>query len=503
MGHAVVTRPRRAAPEVRPDLPGPAIGSHFHVLVLAVSLAYALVARAELQAFSAHHGFQVNAWDQVLKVVHDPYLIAYLILPIWLVRSGLRVRSDALPQVMIRSHSRITWLARSYRHALIDAFAVIGLFVVAAAVSAVGLPWTWGWSALATDPELAGFTVHAFVGTGLPAAALVAGQALHLGLGLASVSVLLAFVQVRTHRPVVGYTVMVAVWLLTIIALRRPIEAFDVSDTFFLLHALTSLGPAAPVAVLWLPTGLLVTQTLLSRTDVRGISVTPVICGLAGALVLLQALTTTATDLPGAIMEGFYGGQQITQYSFVALLALAPVWLFAARLSDVLGGSWVHAELTRSRSLVSWAARLVWPWIGVSFAMLAGSIALLAGGHLVGLGVGTDTLETPPTLLMAYQLGINGSLQGAVLLILVFLARWLSGQEIAAVIAVGAAMVLGFPGLNQGGWVPIMLHQLHWAPDWPQTLAITARLIITIAITLLIAGGLFARPGLRCHERNL
>jgi hypothetical protein len=503
VGHPAVTRSLRAAPQAGDAPPRHAIVSSFHVVFLAACLAYALFSRAELQTFSAHTGIPANIWDQVLGTVHDPYLIAYFILPIWLVRSASRTRAAAEPQVLIRSRSRVRWLWRTYRDGLADAFAAVLLLVLAACVSLAGLPLDWGWSPLAAEPELASFTVHELVLTGLPPIVVVLGQALHLAIGLAGAGALLSFLHLRSQRALAQYATMVTLWVLTLLSLRRPLEAFDLGDSFVLLHAWTSLGKAAPVAVLWLPVLLLLAQGLLSRSDIRDVGVTEVVCAVAVALVILAAMTSEADDLAGAVVEGFYGGHQIVQYSFVALLALAPVWLFAARLNDVLAGSWVHAELVRSRSLLAWAVRLVLPWIWVSAVMLAGAIALLMGGHLLGLGSRTEVIETGGEFLLAYHLGINGVLQAALLLIWVFLARWLSGQEVASVIAVGVATAFGFPALNQSGWIPLMLHQLYWAPDWSQAYAITTRLTVALTLTILVAGGLSSRPGLRCHERNL
>lgn len=486
--------------------------SRWHLALAAVAVVYGIVLRVTRDSLIATTGLLPNAWDQLAGLLSDPYLVSSFVLPLWLLRSATTNHAYAQPHVLLRCGSRLAWLASSYRRSLVDAAGFVAFLLLAGIATSFAMGWEPVWSPLALEPALADFTVHPLTNLGFAPPVMALAQALFLSIGLAGVASVLSAVRLAVPANVWQYTATAVIWLVTMLTFRMPTGCapINLADGLLLHVAVGDYGsvPAAAVAVAWLPAVVFGQQALRSRLGRLRLPRTRVLAfGLGSAGLLLVAVAaSSATTVDGVVFEtlfgGGYGQTQLWRYAAFALLSLVPAWLYAAHLNDVFQGP-VHTELIRHRSpLTWWSTRLGrWQLIATGFAAAAFTLTTLTAA--TGLGQHTYDIPGPPLLLQLYQYVVNGALQACLYLLIVFLARWITGHEAAPLVATGLMMALGAPPLNPAAWLPLMLNSLAYAEyGWPTVLHITAQLaaadLIAAAATVL---ALTRCPRLR--ERNL
>jgi hypothetical protein len=485
--------------------------SAWYLVVAGIAVLYAVIGRVGYQELASITGLAANGWDQVFVVVCDPYLLCYLVLPLWLIRQATISGYQVLPQVLQRCGSRFRWLARAYRVALADATGFAGSLLAVGLATGVGLPWETGWSQLTSAAEHGGLTFHALSLLGLPPLAMAGAQVVFLTVGLAGFAVVQSALRLANPANTYQYMAAAALWLTTIITFRMPtgFPPLNLFDTLLLGSAVTDYGSlAAWIAVSWMPAvvfGCQAASRWIAKTNLPQARYLVLGCTAVG-VTLLSVATSTGRDTQAALFEAFHGGAhgqtRLSTYLVLAVISLIPVWLFAANLNDILDGP-IHSQLIRSRSLTTWWAARLGKCSLLTAGYLTAVLALLLGLFSVGMGQRSDGFPAPPLAIMGYHWVVNGTLQIVFYLLTLFLARWLAANEAATLVAAGAIVAFGFPLLNPNAWWPLMLNALGYTEHgWTASLQITAQLALSDLVVGAATIIILTRLG-RVNERNI
>ncbi|MFT3860335.1 hypothetical protein [Micropruina sp.] len=486
--------------------------SMWHLLLALVAVLYALWIRLTQSGLAHNSRLAMNAWDQVVGVLSDPYLLCSFVLPLWLLRSAAVNHAGVEPQVMLRFGSRQNWMLRGYVRALVDALGFVAVLIAAGVATSFPLGWSLEWSSLTLDQSLADLTIHPIAELGISPPLVVVGQGIFLAVGLAGYATVLAVARLHLTAGVWQYALAALLWLWTLITFRTPtgMPIANLSDGLLLHLAAADYGSVAAglVAVVWMPAAVLAQQVLVrpaERLRLPPARVLVLVVG-SGCVVLLAVSASVSQTVAGVVFEtlfaGAYGQTQLWRYAAFALLSLAPAWLYAARLNDVLQEG-VYSELIRHRSTLTWWATRFGRWQLISMGFMTGVIVLIVLSVAAGVGNRSYDVPAPVLALQCYQYLVNGALQAAFYLLVLFLARWITGRESAPLVAAGLIMGLGIPPLNPSGWLPLMLNGIGYADyGWPTVLQITVQLAAADLFLAALTFVILAHSS-RLRERNL
>lgn len=141
-----------------------------------------------------------NVWDVVSAQLMHPFLLLWLILPIWLL-FGLRSTVESgEPAVQIRAGNEARWLLLLLRRSLPALIVLLGLWLLAIASTLPGVPFSPGWSEFARSDHPWNFFAAAFVREGWSPWSAALMQLLLLALFLLMLTLLLGTLRLYTER---------------------------------------------------------------------------------------------------------------------------------------------------------------------------------------------------------------------------------------------------------------------------------------------------------------
>nr|WP_300148679.1 hypothetical protein [Propionicimonas sp.] len=440
--------------------------------------------------------------DSLVEIVMDTglnwRLTLFLVLPvylIWVLRDAHRLVD---PLVVTRAGDYRNWLRAAVRECVGKSVPLIACLVAPAVASAVGA---------------------------MPRSAWDQGISLVSGTWTQQLLVLATVCSVATNLSLLGVLVLVGT-----LGFGR-IGGGAVSALIF-AGAVVGSGSPAPFAPLNIGYGIqpqaaaehygsslwaLVVPTLVSLglalaavffldSRVRGRSPTTAAWASPLAVAALLALRLSVNDWadPTEVLVGaFYGsGGSLPDYLFVAIVALAPVWLATVRAEARYER--LPAELIRSGTTVRWFVRSAAPsmlWYPLyQSAVLAGSLALLWLRFRAFPSPDPQFPVSPPELY--YHFLVNGTLQGWCFLVVVHASRWVAAAPWGSLTALATLVAAGAVAPRQP-WLPIADLGFGQLLDGRAAAHLTAASTCWLVVLLVAAVALFSRLSVPLLERNL
>lgn len=499
-----------AAPDLRPRSRRPQLQvwvrglRSIDLVLLALSVVYAVWQRHLLLEQAAGTGLSVDVWDQLVGTAYDPYLVVYLYLP-WLLISAARDADRTSSSVVqLRCGSYRGWLRFAARLGLRRIGVLAVSLVVAGAVSSLGLPFSGGWSDLARSDT--GWSLRPVLDLGLPPlVASVANPVVSGVFALGLYCLVCALVTCLGRRWLL--IAPAGLWFWTVLSFRVSdgwAPVLKISDGFQLHQSVLDHGSLVG-AVLAAAVPLLVVAGLgflLDRrsTGVPGSRTSRTIAVYVSVLigsVALWAATQPTSGVASDVFSALYGaspdGAQLLRYGLLCIVSLGPAYVYAVHLDTELEGHFYLVAL-RSGSFRAWWRRDSARWFAAACAaplLIMATVVVL--GQLLGQHQ-PPPAEVPGLGLLAYQVLLNGALQVALYLLVTFLVRWATGSAFATVGVLGAFVVLGFPPLGSNLWLPSGLNSAALAEGgWPSVMLITAELVVADLLVVAIIGRVLRR----------
>ncbi len=398
------------------------------VIVAAVGAFTAVLARFEQQPGG-------NAWDQVMEVLLNPYLIIYPVTAIMLVDGLRRGRQLAAVEIRLRRGSAARWLWAVTGDSVVVAAAAALVLAVLALVTTTGLPWEAGWSQLLVT-RLGATPPPPWLLGPLGTVAWVGGVAGIRCLAITS----------RSRDSWAWAAVAPILWLATLVSFRRD-GWLQVLAAPFRLAGVVLEGVVESLTLWAAQVGLVVLLVLLTagvlspspRLKVRPADLAvPLISVGSAALLLTEASTTSWVESVGWVLYGASPKRPLSlAYLGYLMIFLGPVYGFLLRLERELEAQYAVSAVRYGsawhwwrRRLPSWLGQvLVWPLVAV------GLVAAVAAWHCPDWGEGAFWL--------GYHLVVNTVLQLLVCLLAVALARWLGARPEAGLVALAVLVVAG------------------------------------------------------------
>lgn len=422
----------------------------FWGVVLAVAILAGFSHRLRVKATMS----AANVWDVLLPVQADLYLLAYLFVPVWILRLSVELPNRADETWLLRCGSRLRWLAHTGAWALGQAGALLLVWLVAGLALSAGLPWATSWSHTVSPYDGHDVVLGSLQAAGLgPTPAWLVQWATYLGL-LLTIFTVLAITTLLTVKPWQRYLAATTVYLFMMVAVRGGLP---VGHLLFVYQAAVVEKPV------WLPVlALVVTGTAImigfvaaqtiSRSSWRfGVER----LGLASAYlaVVVGGIVTTAVNLgnelnlPDLLLAAFYGFESgelnLGVYSYFLLTFAGFSLLHLVSAEQRLWPLYLLVSM-RSGSPRRWMLQ-AWRDIAVKAAWL---MLTLAGAAAVIVAVSGHPLTEPATGLMLYQFTVNGTLQLITATGLTLLIAYLTRSHGAVLAAIGIIAIIQTPMIN-------------------------------------------------------
>jgi hypothetical protein len=419
----------------------------------------------------------LNFWDQVLSFTLDPYYMAYLLFPVWLLTSSAAIHRHFDVLALVRLGSYRDWLVSSATHAVRRSAPLLLGWLLAAVVTSYGLPLSWTWSSASLAPPDHNVILGRVSHLGLPPAAVLGLQLGLVALTLLACHTVLATVHLVARRRSVTFLAAAALFFSVVWSFRNPLSfaALDFAN-FYMLHRAAEIyrplvlvfGPLLVVLALCLTAAI-----YSDRRTTRGSLPWPVL--VYAGLCVLGVLYAYVYELGGAagspldvLWVAFYGvsaeGFSPNLYLFHSIVFLGFVYLFQISLSDELSSRIYYVTL-RCGSALRWLIRFLLSATAriplVLLAVLGFTVVIFLGGALLTSG-GTTVAGTPEPGWLLYQFFVNGALQLVCYLLIVFVVTWVTGHPFAGLATLGALLVLGLPALNAARTFPAALNSLGY-----------------------------------------
>ena len=469
------------------------------LVLLAITVTYAVWQRYLLLQQAAGTGLSINVLDQLVGTAYDPYLVVYLYLPWLLVSAARDADRTSSSVVQLRCGSYRGWLRFVAMFGLRRITVLGACLVLAGAVSSLGLPISSQWSPLAQSDT--GWGLRPIVDIGLPPLATLLANPLVSAVFALGLYCLVCALVSRFGRAWL-LIAPAGLWFWTALSFRVPdgwAAVLKISDGFQLHQAVVDHGSLAG-ALLAAAVPLLAVTALGFLLDRRASSVSISRTSRAVAVYLLVltgsvTLWTLTQPTAGAVSNVFsalYGaspeGAQLLRYGLLCIVSLGPAYVYAVHLDAELDGHFYLVAL-RSGSFLAWWRRDSARWFAAACAApLATSAGIVVLGELAERE-SIPPLTVPGLPILAYQVLLNGALQVTLYLLVTFLVRWRTRSGFASVGAVGAFVVLGFPPLGSGLWLPSGLNSASLAElGWSTVILVTVELVVADLLVLALIG---------------
>lgn len=461
-----------------------------------IVVALALLNTRGLVGAAAEVGAQPSFLEAVLNVSGDSYILIPWMLMAWIISVAAHLAGSTDPVVLVRHGSRVRWMLASGATFLRDAVLIVGVTMVAAAATALGLPLALQWTGIPWS-VIDNALLAAWNASGVSPLAAIITQGILTVCGLLAIATTASAVALSTsrHRQLGLVLVLSAGFLVPLLLVRLP-------DTG-VLESLVTLArrglPGWPVTPVLLVAAVSVVMFVVvglaerRRIPLRPVSVTTTIYTLLVAAVLVAAsLGSSATTFADLLVALFYGAGitdfRVTTYTYSLLIFLGPAYLALLRVVD--------CDLPRLPQLAVRHGR-VWPWLrNIAVRMLLTGTTLVLALALVTLLLAAFTgrdLSTAPTGEIWYQFLVNGALQVYVSGMIVVLIALLSGSDIAGVWTILVLIVLGIPPITHG-YFPTGLNMLGLLQNDAYPWRGTVVLFVSAVLVTVTAYSIATRP---------
>ncbi|OWA36924.1 hypothetical protein B9G55_02270 [Saccharibacillus sp. O16] len=162
-----------------------------------------------------------NGWDIVFVQFMNPFLLLWLLIPLWLLLSLRFVMEAGEPTVKIRTGSDVRWLLWLLRRSCLPMLLLLGIWLLAMFSTLVGVPLKQGWSDFARSDHPFNVFAVSFVKEGWPPGLAVLAQLALLVLFLLMSTLILAFLRLCTERSILLSLCAAGLMISCIVAFHR------------------------------------------------------------------------------------------------------------------------------------------------------------------------------------------------------------------------------------------------------------------------------------------
>jgi hypothetical protein len=437
-----------------------------------------------------------SAWNLAVDTANDPHFITWIVLTAWLLRILVRRGASLTDGKLISwgSYRRLVLgTLRSALHPISAAICALGVAWMIASTS-LQLPWT-------ADPAT-GTAAGRFLASGIPTPVGLLVQVALVCTVLLVLEVLFLTLQIAWDKPAIEIMVALGLWLWAGSAATGLVPADSPLNAGFYLNAsLVGLSPEATLtAVTNMVLAVVVCAGTIAECDrrVRGKPsrwAAPALwfAGASIAVVTISMATqnlqqVTLVDALSTVFLGSAG--TMAQFFTSTFIFIGYAYLFGARLST-RGTGWIQLELLRYGSHSRWYRQ-----VGSHELVKALTfIAVLLGTACVSYVLLGGRDFAPPAAGMAawlFHFLVNGVLQLAVYLIIIFGATWLFPSRAGVLVATATLVVLAYLQSAPTLRLPVQLSGMAFAAGgWPTVLAATASLLAAFVIAAALLPILF------------
>ena len=437
-----------------------------------------------------------SAWNLALDTANDPHFITWIVLTAWLLRILLR-RGASLSVAKL-----IKW--GSYRRLVLGTL-MSALRPITAAICALGVAWMIAIASLhlpwTADPAT-GTAAGRLLALGIPAPVGLLVQVTLVCTVLLVLELLFLTLQIAWDKPAIEIMVALGLWLWAGAAATGLIPADSPLNAGFYLNAsMVGLSPGATLtAVTNVVLVVVVCAGTITECDrrVRGAPsrwAAPALW-FAAASVAVVAIAMASQNLQqaalvDAVSTVFLGSAgTMAQFFTSTFIFIGYAYLFGARLST-RGTGWIQLELLRYGSHSRWCRQVGSHEMvkAITFiAMLLGTASVT----YVLLGGRDFALPAAGMAAWLFHFLVNGVLQLAVYLIIIFGATWLSPSRAGALVATATLVVLAYLQSAPTLRLPVQLSGMAFTYEgWPTVLDATASLLAAFVIAAALLPILF------------
>lgn len=448
---------------------------------------------------------KINAFDIVLSVLSDIYLIIYFLLPIILFIMNYLMFKEFNSISLIRYGSYKKWIYSLQKTFFLHLFTLIIIWIGVALSLTIGLTYENRWSDLASNHMASNYTItpnlESFIQFPLLATIL---QIVLFGISILLIQFFLLIVFVYFKNKNLIIIISTLVFLGAIVGFKllpSSFMFFSLPNYLVLYHGLSNfnstftlfilIGICGSLLILFaeiIDLKLINLKTYIYMFSPYLIFILLCLSGIIYSANLLNTELITFWDLliysfNGISQEGF----NYISYIYYIIVFFGFIYLVEIHLQKEFM-SISYYKIIRYRSLFRWFFEWISKVIVFSFLFL---FILLLLTYIVALIYGYTNIkeinyfENIPIKNYFYQFFINGFLQLTSYSLIVFITSWLSREVFRSFFVVSIMMVLMLPGLYSV-YIPVGLNSLGLAINGSDIFHYSILLLISILLELLI-----------------
>ncbi|KYD28625.1 hypothetical protein ACPVTF_04615 [Geobacillus icigianus] len=470
----------------------------------AVFYFYGAMLKSEIIQTAHQQRLHFNNWDVSLRLLTDPYLILYFVVPIALLFFIKSIVIDFDYQILIRLGSFKKWIYYSFKNFWRMAFPLLFLWGFMSLFMAIGFPHSWEWSEvskIASSTNTLDKLVYFFH---KPIFAFIA-QLLLLLFTFSLLHIAFAIIYVLTKKKNLILFLSVFFFLYSGIGFKLlPTKFAFLSPVCFLsitngVRAFHSPLPIFSIVIIFLVVCIWFLKFLDLNKKIYIHSIKSSMPIVAYFSICVMGIGATARSLAQSsavtIWDVFamsFIGVSADRFAYIPFFFYSVVFfglvyliqlLFLSNEIEQLG----YYKIIRFKSLRKW----FWSWMtklmAISgyflFILIILSLALaVCFGANVGFSL---TLLPNPLHEVIYHFLVNGFLQVIFYISLVFIFSWINKESIYGVVLTSILMLLMLPGINSKGIIPVGLNSIIYLEDdspYYLTLILVAANVISYSI---------------------
>ncbi|AST00304.1 hypothetical protein B9L19_14370 [Geobacillus thermocatenulatus] len=454
------------------------------IMIGAVLYFYSIILKKEIVQVAAVERLHPNNWDVTLRLVNDPYLIIYFIIPIVMFFLLKSIFMDFDYHILIRVGSFQRWIYYSLRKFWANTSPLLFVWMLVSLWSAIGFPFSWDWSELSRTEHFTN-TLYELSRSFANPFFTFAAQFLLFLFTFSLLHIIFAIIYVLTQNKRVMILISLLFFVFSIIGFKllpkevaflSPITFFSLANGANVFHPLIE-GYIMVMILLIFCIGMLPFLDLHKRRYIQTIKGSlPLIMYV---LLCVMGIGSTIRSLKkysditiwDALVASFAGVSPerfaYIPYFFYVVVFFGLIYLLHLFILNNEIEQLGYYKIIRFRSLTKW----FWSWMRKLIIIIALFLFALAVVTCVlaacwGANIGFyATLVSKPISEIVYHFFVNGFLQMIFYIILIFIVSWISKESIYSIVMISILMVAMLPGVNVKGIIPVGLNSIIYLAD--------------------------------------
>lgn len=474
-------------------------------LLFAVCLYYfGLNIKNELIRRSIGYELQANHWDFLISYFSDPYLIIYLIFPIWIFSSAYIIFKKWDYNLLIRLASYRDWIFYTLKEMSVILVVILIIWFITGSILSINLPFDIGWSSLSSLETEDNKYLQILNSAGInPFVILIMQIGLFLLFFLTIYMVLItSYIVFQKKILVICLSVIFFVGVIVSFKSFLDLNVIMLQNYMFLYQSYESFqtfifSPMLLMIVIFICFFIV---KIIDNSKIQShfflenskYVIYILFCSIGILSPMLNFGATIETVWDNLYLR-FYGlseqGFNFNQYIFSCIVFLGFTYLFQLHLSSILS-SRLYYLVIRYKSIERWFVEFIKSFIlGIFVLLIVLFLITIFHGLILGqsLNLYVSLVSWAPLTQILYQFFINGFLQILNYLLIIFIISWIFKDVFYSLIAVGIILVTMVPAINVYQILPFGLNSLGYVTgDMFDLIKITSTLAIFILIEFIV-----------------